>query len=69
MTIIKSVSEKRDRNDDGSDEWLSSGKLRYRMNCLGKLIIQVKLERFVAGKGWKYEWVDAKAHHVTLTEE
>ena len=69
MTIIKSRAEPRDNNDDGSGEWLSTGKLRYRVNCLGKLIIQVKLERFVSGRGWKYEWVDAKAHHITMIDE
>ena len=69
MTVIRSLKEKRDQGDDGSGEWLSEGKLRTRVNCIGKLIIQVKLSRFVTGKGWKYEWVDAKSHHVTLSDE
>ncbi len=69
VTVIKARPEERDRNDDGSGAWLSSGKLSYRVNCLGKLIIQVKMERFVTGKGWKFEWVDAKAHHITLADE
>lgn len=67
--MIKAVPEERGRGDDGSDESLNtSGQLRYRVNCIGKLVIQVRLERFKVGKGWKYEWVDAKAHHVTLIE-
>jgi hypothetical protein len=70
MTIIKAVPEERGRGDDGSEESLNSeGKLRYRTNCLGKLIIQVRLDRFIFGKGWRSEWVDAKSHHIRLVDE
>jgi len=66
--IIKAIVETRERNEDESTP-IGAGKLRYRTNCLGKLIIQVKIEKFVLGKGWKNEWVDAKAHQVSLVDD
>jgi len=44
---------------------VSLGQLRYRTNCIGKLVIQVKVKHHRLGS----EWIDAKAHHITLTED
>ncbi len=55
-----------------TNEPTSLGQLRYRVNCLGKLIIQVKVE-YSSNKNnihrIRSEWIDAKPHHVTLTED
>jgi len=66
-TVIRGVPEERDKECESTP--ICSGTLRYRTNCLGKLIIQTKVERFKVGKGWKHEWVDAKAHQVTMVNE
>ena len=68
MTIIKARHEDRD-NQDETTPVVAEGKLRYRVNCLGKLIIQVKEERFISGKGWRRNWIDAKPHHVIMIDE
>lgn len=48
-----------------SNEPVSLGQIRYKINCIGKLIIQVKVKHHRLGS----EWIDAKAHHITLTED
>jgi len=48
-----------------TNEPVSLGKLRYRTNCIGKLIIQVKVKHHRLGS----EWIDAKSHHVKLTDD
>ncbi len=48
-----------------SNEPVSLGQIRYRTNCVGKLVIQVKVKHHRLGS----EWIDAKSHHVTLTED
>lgn len=48
-----------------TNEPASLGQLRYRTNCIGKLVIQVKVKHYRLGS----QWIDAKAHHVTLTED
>ncbi len=52
-----------------SEQLCSTGEIRYRVNCLNKLIIQTKVRKFTVGKGWKNEWVDAKCYDVRLTED
>ncbi len=47
----------------------TTGEIRYRVNCLGKLIIQTRVRKFTVGKGWNSEWIDAKSYDVRLTED
>lgn len=65
-TIEAHTHPRTHRNGDARED--TTGRIRYRTNCLNKQIIQVEVHCFVFGDGWMTKWIDADQYHICIAE-